>query len=133
MQSLEVKNQKCNRQFFKLNVMKKYFFIAIIAIAISACNAPKKPVEKTEAPAVMVETNLRVEGMSCTGCEQTIAKGVNELAGIDSISANHLDSTAFVRFDSNKTNLAEITKAIEGRGYEVVPETKTEVPANAVQ
>jgi len=114
--------------------MKKYLLISIFAIAISACSSPKKPVEKSETPAVMVEANLRVEGMSCTGCEQTIAKGVNELAGIDSISANHLDSTAFVRFDANKTNIAEITKAIEGRGYEVVtPEVKGEVPSNPVQ
>jgi copper chaperone CopZ len=68
----------------------------------------------------MVETNLRVEGMTCTGCELTVATGVKELAGIDSISANHLDSTAFVRFDSNKTSLNEISKAITDRGYQVV-------------
>jgi copper chaperone CopZ len=65
-----------------------------------------------------------VEGMTCTECEQSIAKGVNELAGIDSISANHLDSTAFVRFDASKTDLEKISKAIEGRGYQVVASKK---------
>ena len=74
---------------------------------------------KPDAKPVWVETTLRVEGMHCDDCELSIAKGVNKLAGIDSISANHEDSTAFVRFDSNKTNLAEISKAIENRGFHV--------------
>jgi copper chaperone CopZ len=98
--------------------MKQIILIVTLALGIAACTSKQAPKEKDVQP-VMVETKLRVEGMSCTDCEQSIAKGVNELAGIDSISANHLDSTAFVRFDSKKTNLAEISKAIEGRGYHV--------------
>ena len=95
--------------------MKKLLFILLAAGLLAACNSAPKPA----AQPVMVENHLRVEGMHCDDCEASIAKGVNELAGIDSISANHEDSTAFVRFDSNKTNLAEITKAIEERGFQV--------------
>jgi len=98
--------------------MKQIILIVTLALSIAACTSKQAPKENDVQP-VMVETKLRIEGMSCTDCEQSIAKGVNELAGIDSISANHLDSTAFVRFDSKKTNLAEISKAIEGRGYHV--------------
>ena len=98
--------------------MKQAIFIVLVVLAFGACNSPQKTAEKAQAP-VMVETRLRVEGMTCDECEASIAKGVNELAGIDSISANHEDSTAFVRFDSNKTNLKAISKAIEGRGYVV--------------
>lgn len=102
--------------------MKKALFILFIGLAFAACNTPqKKTTEASTAPVEMVEVNLKVEGMTCTGCEQTIAKGVTELAGIDSISANHLDSTTFVRFDASKTDLAKISEAIEGRGYHVVP------------
>jgi len=102
--------------------MKKALFILAISMAFASCQAPQKKAEtaKTEIAAATVEATLRVEGMTCTECEQSVAKGVNELAGIDSISANHLDSTAFVRYDPSKTDLAQITKAIEGRGYEVV-------------
>ena len=99
--------------------MKQAIFIILITLALGACNSPQKTAEKTQAP-VLVEAKLKVEGMTCDECEASIAKGVNALAGIDSISANHEDSTAFVRFDSNKTNLKEISKAIEGRGYVVV-------------
>jgi copper chaperone CopZ len=98
--------------------MKNIILILAFALCFASCNSKQAPKDK-EVPAVMVEVNLRVEGMTCTDCEQSIAKGVNALAGIDSISANHLDSTAFVRFDSKKTNLDEIKKAIEGRGYMV--------------
>lgn len=98
--------------------MKQIFFIVLVLLAFSSCNSPQKTAEKAQSP-VMVEAKLKVEGMTCTECEASIAKGVNELAGIDSISANHLDSTAFVRFDSNKTSLKDISKAIEGRGYVV--------------
>lgn len=103
--------------------MKQIILIAILLTSLAAC-APKQTPKDKEVPAVMVETTLRVDGMTCTGCEQSVATGVNALAGIDSISASHLDSTAFVRFDSNKTNLDEIKKAIVGRGYEVVASVK---------
>lgn len=98
--------------------MKQVLFIVLAILAFGACNSPQKTADKAQAP-VMVEAKLRVEGMHCDDCEASIAKGVNELAGIDSISANHEDSTAFVRFDSNKTSLKDISKAIEGRGFVV--------------
>src|SRR5665647_1939943 len=99
--------------------MKQVLFIAFISIVLSACSPKQHTADKEKTPAVMVEMTIKVEGMTCTECEQSIAKGVNELAGIDSISANHLDSTAFVRFDSTKTNMKEISAAIAKRGYEV--------------
>ena len=98
--------------------MKKLLFIATVSIVLAACSPKQKPADKEKAP-VMVEMNLKVEGMTCDHCEASIQTGVAELAGIDSISANHADSTAFVRFDSNKTNLKEISEAIAKRGFEV--------------
>ena len=102
--------------------MKKSISTFVFIAFMAAC-APKQA-PKADVKPVMVEANLRVEGMHCTDCENSIAKGVHQLAGIDSIKANHLDSTAFVRFDSNKTNVAEISKAIEERGFHVVAEAK---------
>jgi copper chaperone CopZ len=97
--------------------MKNIILIAVLAMSIAACTPKQAPKEKTTP--VMVEANLKVEGMDCDECELSIAKGVNELPGIDSISANHEDSTAFVRFDPSKTDLPKISAAIEKRGYHV--------------
>jgi copper chaperone CopZ len=102
--------------------MKQIFQIIVLVLSIAACS-PKQAPKQTTAP-VLVEVNLKVNGMTCDDCEASIAKGVNALAGIDSISANHEDSTAFVRFDSNKTDLKEISKAIENRGFQVVANAK---------
>ena len=102
--------------------MKRNFLIIILALSIAACTS--KQATTAKAAPVLTEARLKVEGMSCTDCEQSIAKGVKQLPGIDSISANHLDSTAFVRFDTTKTNLSLISKAIEGRGYQVVKTIK---------
>lgn len=102
--------------------MKTIISSFILLVSLAAC-APKQA-PKTDAKPVVVEAKLRVEGMHCDDCENSIAKGVNQLAGIDSISANHEDSTAFVRFDSNKTNVTEISKAIEDRGFHVVAQAK---------
>lgn len=97
--------------------MKHFFLIAALALSISACNSKQAPKEK--AAPVMVEANLKVEGMTCDNCEASIATGVNAIAGIDSISANHEDSTAFVRYNASETDLSKITAAIEGRGFVV--------------
>lgn len=99
--------------------MKELLFIALVSIGVAACSPKQQPADKDKTPAVYMEMNLKVEGMTCDHCEASIATGVNLLAGIDSISANHEDSTAFVRFDSAKTNLKEITEAIAQRGYVV--------------
>lgn len=107
--------------------MKKVFYILMISMAFAACQSPKQKTDTNKTPVVAsasVEATLRVEGMTCTECEQSIAKGVKQLPGIDSISANHLDSTAFVRFDPSKTDLSKISAAIEGRGYHVAKAIK---------
>ena len=101
--------------------MKQIILIVLLVLSIAACTS-KAP--KAKAAPVLVEANLKVEGMSCTDCELSIAKGVKQLPGIDSISANHLDSTAFVRFDPAKTDLPKISAAIEGRGYHVAKAIK---------
>ncbi len=95
--------------------MKHVLLLMVLALSMAACTPKQAP--KAAATAAMVEVKLNVHGMHCTDCELSIAKGVKTLAGIDSISANYKDSTAFVRFDSNKTSLKDISKAIEDRGF----------------
>lgn len=99
--------------------MKHIFFIAFISLLITACSPKQSKVEKETTSAQLVEMELEIQGMTCDNCEASIQTGVKELPGVDSISANFEDSTAYVRFDSTKTNLNEITAAIAKRGYAV--------------
>lgn len=99
--------------------MKQFLLLAAIFIFI-ACGQNKNAKTNAETTPVYVELNLKVEGMTCEHCEMSIKTGLSQLEGVDSIKANHIDSTTFVRFDSNKTNLANISAVIEERGYKVL-------------
>ena len=99
--------------------MKPVLFIALINMLFFACSPKQHSGGKENTPESMVEVNLKIEGMTCDMCEASIHTGVTQLAGVDSISANFEDSTAYVRFDSTKTNLKAISQAIALRGYEV--------------
>lgn len=99
--------------------MKRLLFAVSISLILWACSSNQPKVEKETTSAQLVEMELEIKGMHCDDCETSIQKGVSELAGVDSISANYEDSTAYVRFDSTKTSLKQIAQAIEKRGFQV--------------
>lgn len=99
--------------------MKNVLYMVFGILLITACSTKQPKVEKEATSAQLVEMELEIQGMTCDNCETSIQTGVRELPGVDSISANYEDSTAYVRFDSTKTNLAAISEAIAKRGYTV--------------
>lgn len=72
------------------------------------------------------EMILPVEGMTCTGCENTIEMRVGALQGVQTVEADHLQQTTRVVFDSSLTGLPQIIQAIQDAGYRVTGEA---VPA----
>ena len=62
---------------------------------------------------------LRVNGMTCEGCENTISKSVGSLDGIKKVSASHIDSTTLVVYDSSLININMIGEKIDEIGYKV--------------
>ena len=60
-----------------------------------------------------------ISGMTCAGCEEHVNHEVNKLSGIIKSTASYENENAIVEFDSSKTNIAEIEKAINGTGYSV--------------
>ena len=94
--------------------------LAIFLVTITSCNqANVKETEQT-VPSAPIEITYHIEGMTCTDCENSIKKGVNELEGIVSVEASFEDSVAHLVYDQSKTNEEEIIAAIEKRGYSVV-------------
>jgi mercuric ion transport protein len=65
-----------------------------------------------------------ISGMDCEACEQEVKHEVNKLNGIIKAEASYEKGNAQVQFDNSKTNIDEITKAINSTGYKV---TKSEV------
>ncbi len=60
-----------------------------------------------------------VSGMTCTGCEEHVSHEVNKLDGIVDVKASYESENAIVQFDSSKTSVGEIEKAINSTGYKV--------------
>jgi len=63
---------------------------------------------------------LRVDGMSCSHCENAIKKAVGSLHGIGSITVDLNAKTVTVEYDSTKVQLDSIKNAIEDQGYDVI-------------
>ena len=61
--------------------------------------------------------HLDVRGMTCEGCENAVVKSIENLDGIQEASASHMAEEAIVKFDSTKTTLEEISRAIADAGY----------------
>ena len=63
---------------------------------------------------------IDVQGMDCTGCEESIAKALKRLQGVASCTASYTDAKVEVVFDSATVGFDAISRAIADAGYEVV-------------
>lgn len=67
----------------------------------------------------MLQTKtFAAKGMHCPNCESVVERAVKELAGIRMVKADYGDETVEVTFDSKKTNLFQIFRAVELAGYD---------------
>ena len=60
---------------------------------------------------------LNIEGMVCSGCEENINHSVNKIDGVTNVSTSFEEGISIIEFDTTKTNVDEIKKAIESKGY----------------
>ena len=68
----------------------------------------------------MMKEIIKVQGMSCGHCVNSIEGSVGELAGVSVVKANLDRSEVSVTFDTEKTSLTLIKEAIVEQGYEIV-------------
>jgi Cu+-exporting ATPase len=73
----------------------------------------------------MVENNkrkikLRISGMTCTSCVQSIDSALKKLDGINFVGINLVDKTVIVKYDSKKLDVDVIKQTIKDTGYEVI-------------
>ncbi len=66
----------------------------------------------------MKEIILKVEGMSCGGCENRVQNAVKTIEGVEEVVADHVNCTVTVK--ANNVDEAVIKEKIEDLGYDVV-------------
>jgi copper chaperone CopZ len=107
---------------------KTIICISLIAITLFACktktttpavSADSKTTDLVVNPDALVQMDVSVEGMTCTGCENTINTGVAEIAGVVEVKSSFQEGKTIVKFDSTQTNIEKISEAIAGKGYSV--------------
>ena len=62
---------------------------------------------------------LRVDGMDCYDCAQTIERAVSRLAGVTAASVNFPAARLSVEFEPSRVALEQVTKRVRGLGYTV--------------
>ncbi|NIQ01458.1 MAG: copper ion binding protein, partial [Nitrospinaceae bacterium] len=60
----------------------------------------------------MTHGNLKVEGMSCDHCVQTIQKALGKLPGVDKVQVNLEGKEVAVDYDETKTDANTISSTI---------------------
>lgn len=63
--------------------------------------------------------HLKIEGMQCVGCEESITEAVMALSGIHVVKASYAAQTVDVEYDDALVDVAQIAEAIENKGYGV--------------
>ncbi len=63
---------------------------------------------------------IKVEGMSCSHCENAIKKAVGTMDGVDKVSVSLEAKSVAVDYDASVLSLDTIKQAIEEQGYDVV-------------
>ena len=115
--------------------MRKLFLIILIAAFLAGCagktTSTDNAAEVTTTAVANKTVTVAIEGMTCTGCENTVQESVTKIAGVTVIKASHLDSTAVVSFDSTQTSLAAIGDAVSEAGYVFKGEKAPLAPAKA--
>jgi copper chaperone CopZ len=67
----------------------------------------------------MPDVTLRVDGMSCTGCEQRVTKRLSQVEGVRDADADHEAGTVNVRLVAGREDAKALRDAVEALGYDV--------------
>ena len=69
------------------------------------------------------ESSLRVVGMFCAACSGTIEQALSRVDGVLGASVNAAAERATVRWDPQRTHLAQLIEAIRLAGYDAAPDS----------
>ena len=68
----------------------------------------------------MERIELKVEGMTCGGCESSVQKALTQKNGITTVIADSKSGVVTIEFDSESIQQPEISSAITEAGFDVV-------------
>jgi copper chaperone len=67
-----------------------------------------------------MESILKVNGMSCMHCVNTIVNSIGALKGVSAVDVSLESKTVTVKYDETKISYDKIKEQIEAQGYDVI-------------
>jgi copper chaperone len=62
---------------------------------------------------------IKIEGMTCMGCVNSVKNVLEKIPGVDSAEVSLDQKQATIQYDDASANTAQFRKAIEDAGFEV--------------
>ncbi|MCC5617621.1 heavy metal translocating P-type ATPase [Nostoc sp. CHAB 5836] len=69
----------------------------------------------------MENTTLKLRGMSCASCANSIEDAINSVPGVNECIVNFGAEQATIKYDPRRTNLEAIQQAVDAAGYSAYP------------
>ena len=69
---------------------------------------------------MIIKRILKVEGMTCQHCVETVSETVTKMEGVEKVDVNLEQENVRVEYDESKTKLEDISIQIIKAGFEVV-------------
>ena len=82
--------------------------------------------ESDITPAVMLDTVIPLDGLTCGSCVNTVQSNLKTMRGMHQVSVSLSPQQASVKFDSKLVSLQEIIDRIESMGFDVPVSAKKE-------
>ena len=102
----------------------RYLIVICLFLAFGCTNSGTKksttevkPVVQENVSTVAVE--LSIQGMTCTGCEQTVQTGISSIEGVKQVKANFKNGKAYVEFLPEIADTMRMKEKITASGYVV--------------
>ncbi|MGE4571512.1 MAG: heavy metal translocating P-type ATPase [Candidatus Izemoplasmatales bacterium] len=64
------------------------------------------------------DISMKIKGITCANCVQTIEKALLKTEGIESSKVNMLQNTALISYDQDRISINDIKKVIQSAGYQ---------------
>lgn len=68
---------------------------------------------------MVVEKQVQVQGMDCSGCENRVRTALTRLEGVIKTEADSRSGRVGVRFDEDRVSEDDVKERIRAAGYEV--------------
>lgn len=65
----------------------------------------------------MIETTLKVEGMTCAHCKAAVEEELSALEGVERSNADFEKGTVEISYDESRVGTADLKGAVEEAGY----------------